>query len=53
MERTITNERFAFPTALAELRGRLLVTNAQLDAVSNPKLPFVVLDLPLRSPSGK
>lgn len=41
------NDKLAFPTGLAELRGRLLITNAQLDA-SSPKLPFTVLDLPLR-----
>jgi sugar lactone lactonase YvrE len=38
---------FAFPTALAELRGRLLVTNSQLDAGASPSLPFTVSDLPL------
>jgi Cu-Zn family superoxide dismutase len=40
---------FAFPTALAELHGRLLVTNAQLNATADPSLPFTVVDLPLRS----
>jgi hypothetical protein len=44
----ISNHRLAFPTALAELRGRLLITNAQLNAAAAPKLPFTVLDLPLR-----
>ena len=44
---TLTNQEFAFPTALAKLRGRLLITNAQLNAPTNPKLPFTVLDLPL------
>ncbi len=38
---------FAFPTAIIELRGSLLVTNAQLNAVSNPKLPFTVLEFPI------
>ena len=47
---TLTNPLFAFPTALARLRGRLLVSNAQLNAPTNPKLPFTVLDLPLRAP---
>jgi superoxide dismutase, Cu-Zn family len=43
---TLVDERLAFPTALARLEGRLLVTNAQLDAGSNPALPFTVLDMP-------
>ncbi len=47
LESTTTNDAFAFPTALAELHGRLLVTNSQLNAGSNPKLPFTVVDLPL------
>jgi Cu-Zn family superoxide dismutase len=47
LESTLTNPAFAFPTALAELRGRLLITNSQLNAGSNPVLPFTVLDLPL------
>ena len=46
-EATLTNSEFAFPTALAVLRGRLLITNAQLNAGANPKLPFTVADLPL------
>lgn len=46
-ESTVQNDAFAFPTALAALRGRLLVTNSQLDAGSSPKLPFTVVDLPL------
>jgi Cu-Zn family superoxide dismutase len=51
---TITNRQLpadtqlAFPTGLAELHGRLLVTNCQANDTSNPKLPFTVLDLPLR-----
>jgi len=49
-ESTITDERLAFPTALAELRGRLLITNSQLNAVANPRLPFGVLDLPIGGP---
>jgi hypothetical protein len=48
LESTIIDPAFAFPTALAELRGRLLVTNSQLNAGSNPQLPFTVADLPLR-----
>lgn len=44
---TRTSPLFAFPTALAELHGRLLVTNSQLDATAAPQLPFTVLDLPL------
>jgi Cu-Zn family superoxide dismutase len=44
---TFTTAQLAFPTALAELRGRLLVTNSQLNAASDPTLPFNVLDLPL------
>lgn len=48
LKSTMTNAAFAYPTGLAELRGRLLVTNSQLNARSNPKLPFTVVDLPLR-----
>jgi hypothetical protein len=44
---TLTTAQLAFPTALAEIRGRMLVTNSQLNAGSNPALPFTVLDLPL------
>ena len=44
---TLTNTGLAFPTALAKLHGRLLITNAQLNAGSSPTLPFTVLDLPL------
>jgi hypothetical protein len=44
---TFTAAQLAFPTALAEIRGRLLVTNSQLNAGSTPTLPFNVLDLPL------
>ena len=47
VDRTVTNPAFAFPTALAELRGRLLVANSQLDAGNDPTLPFTVVDLPL------
>ena len=43
----LTNPALAFPTALAQLRGRLLVTNSQLDTGATPRLPFTVLDLPL------
>ena len=46
-EATLTNSEFAFPTALATLHGRLLITNAQLNAGANPRLPFTVADLPL------
>jgi len=46
-EETINSPLFAFPTAIIELRGSLLVTNAQLNAVSNPRLPFTVLQLPV------
>ena len=46
-ESTVQNSAFAFPTALAVLRGRLLVTNSQLNAGSSPRLPFTVVDLPL------
>src|SRR5262249_10730993 len=46
-ESTVQNDAFAFPTALAVLHGRLLVTNSQLNAGSPPKLPFTVVDLPL------
>jgi Cu-Zn family superoxide dismutase len=48
LKSTMTNVAFTYPTSLAELRGRLLVTNSQLNARSNPKLPFTVVDLPLR-----
>lgn len=44
---TVENPLFAFPTAIIELRGNLLVTNAQLNAVSNPRLPFTVLEFPM------
>jgi hypothetical protein len=44
---TLRRDDFAFPTALAAMRGRLLVTNSQLDAGTSPALPFTVLDLPL------
>jgi len=47
IESTTTNAAFAFPTALATLDGRLLVTNAQLNVAPNPQLPFTVVDLPL------
>jgi Cu-Zn family superoxide dismutase len=47
VESTVENDAFAFPTALAVLRGRLLVTNSQLNAGQSPKLPFTVVDLPL------
>jgi Cu-Zn family superoxide dismutase len=46
-ESVLQSDEFAFPTALAALHGRLLVTNSQLNAGSNPKLPFTVVDLPL------
>ena len=46
-ESTLTNSAFAFPTALAALRGRLLITNSQLNAGGAPTLPFTVVDLPL------
>ena len=46
-ESTLSNSELAFPTALAVLRGRLLVTNSQLNAGSSPTLPFTVLALPL------
>jgi hypothetical protein len=44
---TLTNDELAFPTALAALRGRLLITNSQLNAGANPRLPFTVADFPL------
>jgi Cu-Zn family superoxide dismutase len=47
-EATITNAAFAYPAGLADMRGRLLVTNAQFNAAPDPLLPFTVLDLPLR-----
>jgi Cu-Zn family superoxide dismutase len=47
VESTTTSDAFAFPTALARIGDRLLVTNAQLDAVANPVLPFTVVDLRL------
>ena len=46
-ESTISDAAFAFPTALAAARGRLLITNSQLDAGANATIPFTVLDLPL------
>lgn len=46
----ITSDQFAFPTALGALGSRLLVTNAQLNAVGSPQLPFTVVDLPLSGP---
>jgi hypothetical protein len=46
-EETLTTPDFAFPTALAALQGRLLITNSQLNAGASPKLPFTVVDLPL------
>jgi hypothetical protein len=33
---------------MAAARGRLLVTNSQLDAAADPALLFTVADLPLR-----
>jgi Cu-Zn family superoxide dismutase len=45
-ESTLTDPKLAFPTALARLRGHLLITNSQLDSTTSPKLPFTVLDLP-------
>jgi sugar lactone lactonase YvrE len=47
LESTLTDAALAFPTALAALRGRLLITNAQLDAGANATLPFTILDLPV------
>jgi superoxide dismutase, Cu-Zn family len=47
LESTTTDDAFAFPTALAKLGGRLLVTNSQLNTPTNPQLPFTVADLPL------
>ena len=44
---TFTTSVLAFPTALANLRGRLLITNSQLNAGASPKLPFTVVDVPL------
>lgn len=44
---TMTNPQFVFPTALIAMRNRLLITNAQLNVVGNPQLPFTVLDFPL------
>jgi hypothetical protein len=38
---------FAFPTALAVLRGRLLITNSQLDKGPSPSLPFTIVDMPI------
>jgi Cu-Zn family superoxide dismutase len=49
---TLTRDDFAFPTALAAVRGRLLVTNSQLNAGSSPMLPFTVLDLPVSETQG-
>lgn len=47
VQSTLTNSQFAFPTSIGELRGRLLITNSQLDAGADARLPFTVLDLPL------
>jgi hypothetical protein len=46
---TLTSPLFAFPTALARLGGRLLITNAQLNVPDDPTLPFTVVDLGLRA----
>jgi hypothetical protein len=35
------------PTALAKLSDRLAVTNSQLNAPTDPTLPFTMVDLPL------
>jgi hypothetical protein len=47
VESTLQDARLAFPTALAALHGRLLITNSQLNAGASPTLPFTVLDVPL------
>ena len=47
VDATLTNDALAFPTALAVLRGRLLITSSQLDAGAHPTLPFTVVDMPL------
>jgi hypothetical protein len=47
LQSTLTDDALAFPTALAESRGRLLITNSQLNAGTNANMPFTVLDLPL------
>jgi superoxide dismutase, Cu-Zn family len=47
VDATLTNDALAFPTGLAMLRGRLLITSSQLDAGAHPTLPFTVVDLPL------
>ena len=46
-ESRLTGPTLAFPTAIAQLRGHLLITNSQLNATASPKLPFTVLDLPI------
>jgi superoxide dismutase, Cu-Zn family len=46
LEMGVSNELLAFPTAIIELHGALLVTNSQLDAGSAATLPFTVLELP-------
>jgi superoxide dismutase, Cu-Zn family len=45
--RTLLNsEAFAFPTAVAERSGRLLVVNGQLDRMGGtPRLPFTVVSI--------
>jgi sugar lactone lactonase YvrE len=47
---SFTDPSFAFPTTIAQARGRLLVVNSQFDkmATANPVLPFTVSSLPLR-----
>ena len=46
--RLVDPEHLLFPTGAAEARGRLLVTNSQLDKMGGtPVLPFTVASLPL------
>lgn len=47
---TTKSKEFAFPTGLAKLNDRLLVTNSQLNrqqGLPKPTMPFTVVDLPL------
>jgi Cu-Zn family superoxide dismutase len=46
------NDQFAFPTGLAKLGDRLLVTNSQLNRPEKPTLPFTIVNLALPLESG-
>ena len=46
----VTSDAFAFPTAVAVVRDRLLVVNGQLDKMGGtPRLPFTVAAVPVRT----